>query len=300
MLKLNNIPLSNTKKLELIKECEKSFEAQLDNICDTLVKEGSKIIALSGPTCSGKTTTATKLTNELTKNGYEVHLVSIDNFFKDRELLDRSADLQHKNLDYDSVNAIDLELLAERSASIIAGERTKLPIYDFKYGKCTGYEEVDPNDHSVFIFEGIQAIYPEVTALFGDKYKSIYISVDEDVEVGDVYFGKRELRLMRRIIRDFKFRAAPPEFTLHLWRSVAANEDKSILPYADGVDLKINSFMEYEVFLMSFVLPEILEAVPETNAYFPKACELLSKLSGLEKISPDMIPKNSLFREFIG
>lgn len=299
MLKLNNITATK-QKLELISECEKSFEAKLDNICSTVIAESPKIIALSGPTCSGKTTTATKLTNELTKNGYEVHLVSIDNFFKDREALDRTADMQQKNLDYDSVNAIDLELLAERSASIIAGDPTELPIYDFTVGKCSGYESVDPNDHSIFIFEGIQAIYPEVTALFGDKYKSVYICVDEDVEIDGVYFGRRELRLMRRIVRDFKFRAAPPEFTLHLWRSVAANEDKSILPYADTVDLRINSFMEYEVFLMNSVLPEILAAVPEENLYYPKACEILGKLSSLEKITSDMVPKNSLLREFIG
>lgn len=299
MFRFSNITTSKQKS-DLISECEKNFEKKLDNICETIIKESPKIIALSGPTCSGKTTTATKLTNELTKNGYEVHLVSIDNFFKDREALDRTVDMSKKNLDYDSVNAIDLELLAERSASIIAGNPTELPIYDFTVGKCSGYEKVDPNDHSIFIFEGIQAIYTEVTALFGEKYKSVYICVEDDIEVDGVYFGKRELRLMRRIVRDFKFRGAPPEFTLHLWRSVAANEDKSILPYADTVDLRINSFMEYEVFLMSAVLPEILTAVPDDNLYYPKACDILGKLEALEKISLDMVPKDSLLREFVG
>lgn len=299
MIKINNT-ITNKLKPEFVFECEKKFEEQLDNICNALTGDNSKIIALSGPTCSGKTTTASKLTSVLTKKGYEVHLVSIDNFFKEREELDRTANLQNKNLDYDSVNAIDLKLLEERSASIISGAPTELPIYDFTLGKCTGYKSVDPNDYSVFIFEGIQAIYPEVTSFFGDSYKSLYICVDDDLEVGDVYFPRREIRLMRRLVRDYKFRGAPPEFTFHLWRSVAANEDRSILPYADSVDLRINSFMEYEIFLMSHVLPEILAKVPEENIYYPKACEIMGKLENIEKLSPEIVPPSSVLREFIG
>ncbi len=300
MIKLNSRIGSESQKLDFIRDCENKFSKQLEEVCCAVVRDGVKIIALSGPTCSGKTTTAAKLTEELTKNGADVHLVSIDNFFRERDVLDREAIMQDKSIDYDSVSAIDLPLLAERTASIIAGEPTELPIYDFKLGKATHSETVDPDEYSVFIFEGIQAIYPEVTSLFGDNYKSIYICIEDDLEIGDYYFGKRELRLLRRLVRDYKFRGATPEFTFFLWRSVAANEDKSILPYADTADIKINSFMAYEIFLMKSVLPEILALVPDTNPYFAKAYDICRKLEGLDAIAPELVPNDSLLREFIG
>ena len=300
MLKLSPYIGSESKKIELIAESEAKFNARLDEVCAEVIRDGVKIIALSGPTCSGKTTTAAKLTDELTQNGADVHLVSIDNFFRERDILDREAIMQEKSIDYDSVNAIDLALLAERTASIIKGDPTELPIYDFKLGKATSSETVDPDENSVFIFEGIQAIYPEVTSLFGNDYKSVYISVEDDIEIGDYYFPKRELRLLRRLVRDFKFRGASPEFTFYLWRSVAANEDKSILPHADSADIKINSFMPYELFLMKSVLPEILALVPDTNPYFAKAYDITRKLERLDPISPKLVPNDSLLREFIG
>ncbi len=300
MTELNKFFVNDKEKVAFVAECEKSSEDRLCQVCDTIIGDGAKIIALSGPTCSGKTTTAAKLTSELTANGYEVHLVSIDNFFRQRDVLDREAIMRDGSIDYDSVNAIDLELLCERAASIIAGKPTDLPVYDFTLGKCTHYEHVDPNDHSVFIFEGIQAIYPEVTALFGERYKSVYICVEDDLTVNGVYFSKRELRLLRRLIRDFKFRGAAPEFTFFLWRSVTANEDKSILPYAHTADIRINSFMAYEIFLMRGVIPELLSKVPEDNVYFPRAYELSKRLSELPEISGVLVPKTSVLREFIG
>ncbi len=300
MIKLSKNFTNPKETKSFVDVCEERFETRLNEVCREIIESGAKIIALSGPTCSGKTTTAAKLTADLTACGFEVHLISIDNFFRERDTLDREAIMKNGSIDYDSVDAIDLDLLRERTASIIAGEPTELPVYDFALGKCTHFEHVDPNDHCVFIFEGIQAIYPEVTALFGDSYKSVYISVEDDLEINGVYFGKRELRLMRRLIRDYNFRGAAPEFTFFLWRSVAANEDKSILPYADTVDIKINSFMEYEVFIMRSVLPELLQKVPDESVYFPKAYELSRRLESLPAIDPALVPKKSVLREFIG
>lgn len=300
MITLNPKLSSEGAKLELIKSSEAKFEARLDEVCREVLADGVKIIALSGPTCSGKTTTANKLTSELAKNGIEVHLVSIDNFFLERT----DEDFEHmrtgKQIDYDSVDALDLELLKKCAASIIAGEPTDLPVYDFKARKCTHFEHVAPNDHSVFIFEGIQAVYPEITALFGKCYRSIYICVEQDVQIGEWYFMRRELRLLRRLVRDYKFRGASPEFTFYLWRGVTQNEDKSILPYADTVDIKINSFMEYEIYLFKNELPDILALVPSDNPYYAKALELLRKLDGIDTVSPELVPKTSVLREFIG
>ena len=291
---------SAKERAAFVKECEERFEKRLDEVAAELVSSGTRIIALSGPTCSGKTTTANKLTAELEACGKDVHLVSIDNFFLERDVLDEAAERSGKPLDYDSVKAIDLALLEERAASIIKGDPTELPVFDFKTGKRTHYETVDPDDASVFIFEGIQAIYPEVTALFGKDYRSVYISVEDDIEMGDVYFGKRDVRLMRRLLRDYQFRGAHPDFTFHLWRSVAANEDRAILPYVDTVDLRINSTMPYEVCVMKKLLPPVLDLVSDTAMHYPKALEIGEKLKKLDVIDPALVPEASVLREFIG
>ncbi len=300
MININRQLNTAKQKAEFIDECEKSIEAQLDNVCEKLISNGAKIIALSGPTCSGKTTTAKKLTDEFTSRGYNVHFISIDDFFLERDVLDQTAIISGKSVDYDSIKAIDLELLEERVKSIIKGDPTELPVYDFTLGRCSHFRTLDPDDHSVFIFEGIQAIYPEVTALFGENYSSVYISVEDDIEINDVFFGKRDIRLMRRLLRDYKFRGAKPEFTFMLWRTVTQNEDRSIFPYVDTVDIRINSLMPYEFCLLKNELIPILGLISRESIFYPKALEITEKLNKLPSITADMVPQTSLMREFIG
>ncbi len=300
MIMLPKLLPSHTLTSQFISECEKNFEARLDEVCSNLLRDNVKIIALSGPTCSGKTTTANKITRALTDHGLEVHLVSIDDFFLDRSDEDMKRIAEGKPIDYDSVDALDLEYLKKCAVSIIKGDPTELPVYSFTQKKRTHYNTVDPNDHSVFIFEGIQAIYPEVTALLGDNYRSVYISVEDDLSIDGNVFAARELRLMRRIVRDYNFRGAAPEFTFYLWQGVAANEDKSIIPFANSVDIKINSFIGYEIYLMKSVLPELLALVLTDSPYRENAAALLKKLEGIECISPELVPSSSVLREFIG
>lgn len=289
-------------KAEFVSECESEFNRRLDDVCTRLTADPElKIIALSGPTCSGKTTTAKRLISELEKAGHEVHLISIDDFFKDRDIINRESEISsNTKLDYDSVNAIDLDYLRVCSENILRGDPTLLPRYDFTAGKRSEYAEVDPEDNGIFIFEGIQAIYPEVTALFGSKHSAVYISVAEDLEINGVFFTSRDLRLMRRLVRDFKFRGAEPEFTLFLWRSVLENEERSINPFEKNVDIRISSLMPYEVFLLKDELLAILERVSETGRFFPKAYQIIEKLRELDSIPASLIPEDSLMHEFIG
>ena len=300
MIMLPKLLPSHNLTSQFISECEKNFEARLDEVCTSIFRDNVKIIALSGPTCSGKTTTANKITRALTERGLEVHLISIDNFFLDRGDADLELISKGHQIDYDSVDALDLEYLKKCAASIINGDPTKLPVYSFKDKKRTHYESVDPNDHSVFIFEGIQAIYPEVTSLLGDNYRSVYICIEDDLSIDGNVFTARELRLMRRIVRDYNFRGAAPEFTFYLWQGVTANEDKAIIPFADSVDIKINSFIGYEIYLIKSVLPQLLQFVDTDSPYRASAEALLLKLEGIESISPELVPSSSVLREFIG
>lgn len=289
------------ERQKFIKECESDFEKRLDQACAACAAQKPKIIALSGPTCSGKTTAASKFVAELAKKGKDVHIVSIDDFFNERDLMKRADEMAGGvKLDYDSVNALDLDLLSQCVNDLLAKNRTVLPKYDFTTGKRSDGEMIIPSDNSIFIFEGIQAVYPEVCELFGDNYVSVSINVEDDLEFNGDVFGKRDIRLMRRLVRDYRFRGAAPDFTFYLWRSVIMNEEKSILPYEEKINIKVDSLIPYEIMLMKNELTPILELVPETSRFYVKALEYIERLKDLDPITPEMVPENSLLREFIG
>ena len=285
-----------------VQNSEQEFENRLtltvEKVCEN---KDIRLIGLSGPTCSGKTTTAKKLISKLTELGKNVHVVSIDDFFYDREILiaraDKDPDIE---VDYDSEDTIDFDALKECIAEVFSDEATQVPKYDFVLGKRTGYVTIAPDDNDLFIFEGIQAIYPNVTALFHQyNYKSVYICVESPIDVDGTIFEPNELRLMRRIVRDYKFRGASPEFTLYLWDSVRANEEASIFPYVSGCDYFINSTLPFEVHLLSPYLKDILPRVPEDDPHKQIAENILRKLDGIEAVSSEYLIPDSLCYEFI-
>ena len=147
-----------------VEQHEADFEKRLDEIAERVANDHSiRLVALSGPSCSGKTTTANKLISELESRGRKVHVVSIDDFFYDRDrLLDMAMANGGGKIDYDSIKTIDFEALVECVREIFSDGKTLVPRFDFKLGKRTGYVEYEPDDDDLFIFEGIQAIYPEI------------------------------------------------------------------------------------------------------------------------------------------
>ena len=288
---------SHEEKLSFVNACEREFEEKLLEAVDRVCKvEGIKVIGLSGPSCSGKTTTATKLIDTLSKMGREVHLVSIDNFFKDTTK--PSGD--DTSVDFDSINALDLVAFENCINEIINGEPAHIPHFDFITGKRTGYTEIQSDPNDLYIFEGIQAVYPEVTALL-QRFKSIsiYIRATSAISLDGIVFEPNEIRLMRRIVRDYNFRGADPEYSMFLWQSVRANEEKNIFPNAEGCEIKIDSTMAYEINLLSQFLRPLLLSVPEESEYIAKVKELLSKTAEVEAVPQSMIPDNSLYYEFI-
>lgn len=298
-MKSINITFKNEQeKINFVNECEKDFEQRLDEVSKRAISSGVSILLLSGPTCAGKTTTANKIIHDYLEAGKTVTTISIDDFFQERND-DRKVD-ENEKLDYDSVDVLDLPLLAECISHIKAGNTIKVPIFDFVSQKRSGYREHTIMSDEIIIFEGIQAVYPEITSLFETGYKGIFIDVNEDVCINGVCFTKNEIRLIRRIVRDEKFRGATPEFTFYLWESVRDNEEKNIFPNKDICEIQIDSFMCYELFLMKSYLVNVLSDFDKNSKYYDKAMALLEKVKSFDEIKYDYIPKGSLYTEFLG
>ena len=285
-----------------VEKCERDFEERLSGAVERVCEHrGVRLIGLSGPTCSGKTTAANKLIKYLVAQGKKVHVVSIDDFYYDRDVLVARANNDPDiEIDYDSEDTIDLDDLRRCVEQVFTDEPTQIPKFDFLTGKRSGYTTIDADENDMFIFEGIQAIYPSVTALFRQyDYRSVYISVESGFRIGDRTFSTDEIRLMRRVVRDYNFRGATPEFTLYLWESVRANEELNIFPYAVDCDYFINSTLPFEINMLVPFLREILPQVPVDNKYRGQAEDILEKIEGIQSVSPKLLSPESLYYEFL-
>lgn len=285
---------------DFVATCENKFEKRLDEIADVVANDKKiKIVALSGPSCSGKTTTANKLIRELESRGRRVHVVSIDDFYYDTEKLNQIAEETGK-LDYDSIRSIDFDALAECVDEIFDKGKTTVPRFDFKKGRRVGYVEYSSLDEDVFIFEGIQAIYPEITELLSRRHTiSVCICVMSAIEIDGVVFEPNEIRFLRRVVRDYHFRNSPPEFTMELWDGVRSNEDVNIFPYIDNVDLQIDSTLAFELSMLKPYADDVLSKVSKESEYYETSRKILDKIKNIEPISKDFISEHSLYNEFI-
>ena len=280
--------------------CENEFEGRLDAISDRVASDKEiKIVALSGPSCSGKTTTANKLIRELESRGRRVHVVSIDDFYYDKKKLNELAE-QSGKIDYESIRSIDFEEFVECVEEIFRDGKTRVPKFDFKQGRRVGYVEYDALDEDIFIFEGIQAIYPEITReLSAHPSVSICICVMSAIDIDGVRFEPNEIRFMRRLVRDYHFRNSSAEFTMELWDSVRANEEINIFPYIDTVDMQIDSTLAFELSMLKPYLEQILPTITENGEYLETAKTILDKIKNIESLPRDYISENSLYNEFI-
>ncbi len=280
-----------------VNQAEEHYKKQVLDIAECVADDVHiRFLTLAGPTCSGKTTSSYILEKEFEKRGISTKIISIDDFYRSR--YDIADD---EDPDYESVTAIDLPYFKECVDKILDGETTMLPHYDFVTGVRSQYIPHTPSEHEIIIFEGIQAIYPEVLAtLPKESTKSIYISVDEDVSAYGTFFDKREVRFLRRLVRDYLFRSATPARTLELWEGVVENEDKNIIPYEDNADYIINSFLPYE---LGVIKPFVLQKIPydlekEDERYLYET--LKKEFTNIIEIPSHFVPHDSVFREFIG
>ena len=298
-MKTINITFKNEQeKIDFVAECERDFERRLSEASCKIIDSKNMNVLLSGPTCSGKTTTANKIIEGYHSIGKAVTVISIDDFFYD--VSEERVIKEDGKIDYDSVDVLDLELLGECIKNAKPLSNIKVPIFDFISQSRIGYNAHYITEDEVLLYEGIQAVYPEVSSLFEGKYIGVFINVNEDVCINGTVFERDEIRLIRRLVRDRKFRGASAEFTFYLWQTVRENEDKSIFPNKNICQIQLDSFMGYELFLIKPYIQETLAEVKPDSKYYEQARVLLEKFASLDEISYDYIPENSLYTEFLG
>ncbi len=290
------------EKRAFVLKADHGMEEQLEHAAEQLLQVPRlQILGLTGPTCSGKTTAAAKLNEVFTKNGHRVHIISLDDFYFDKSYLHERAEKDPiVKIDYDSEDTIDTQRLATEAERLMLGKEAEIPRFNFRTGQREGITRIEPRAGDLFLFEGIQILYPKVRkCLEKGVYKSIYIAPQSTLTMKEQLFEPNELRLMRRIVRDYHFRAAAPEFTMYLWESVRENVEKNIFPYVHECSVRIDSTLPYEIGMLRPYLESILSAVPKESNEYELAQNILQKTQDVQPISKEYLTEKSLYKEFI-
>ena len=294
--------VQDNRNAKWIEECEGNFAENFFDIAEDICKNKHlRIVRLFGPTCSGKTTAAQNLIALFSKLGKRAHVISIDDFFYEKDILHKmSKEKGLDGVDYDSPDTIDCVALEDFVEEIFSATEVHCPIFNFKSGKRDGYKTMSIDDDDIFIFEGIQANYPNVVPMISKHGSaSIYIAPLSDISVEDDIFVPNEIRFLRRLVRDYYSRNSSPEFTFMLWESVRGNEEKNIFPYIDGTDYRVNSTMQYELGVLKPFVYDIIAKMDKSDKYYPKAQEIVKRLEPVEPISATLIREGMLYCEFV-
>lgn len=287
---------------EAIKVSEALHEKKIGQIADQICEDKDhNIILISGPSSSGKTTFAQRLAIQLKVNGKKPIAISLDDYFVDRENTPLNPDGSH---DFESLYAVDLELLNMDLLKLIEGQSVELPKFNFITGKreMSGKVIKVDKDHPIII-EGIHGLNPELTYEIPEKNKfKIYISALTQLNL-DAHnrISTTDTRLIRRMVRDVKFRGNDPIRTFELWQGVRIGEERDIFPYQEEADVVFNSSLVYEMSVLKKYIVPLLQEIDNSSIYYSESRKLLRFLAYFLDIEDEsVIPPNSLLREFIG
>ena len=291
------------EKRDLVLREDSAFQTRIEGAVNSLgFNYNVRVVTVAGPTCSGKTTTAEMLDAALEKSGRRVHTISLDDFFLSRaELLER-AEKTGAEIDFDSPDTLDMTALSRVIEAAFSGDRILVPRFDFHAGKRNGTVDFGcPRPEDVYRFEGIQAVYPSVTELFArHSSRSVFLDVGEEATYDHMVFTSNEIRFLRRLVRDSRFRNAEPEFTFRLWETVRANEEKNIFPYSDACDVKITTYHAYEINMLRDEAIAHLSTIAPDSKWYGTARDLIARLTPIPAIPSSYLSERSLFHEFFG
>ena len=286
---------------DLINVSEALQEKKISRIADEIAsRKDIKLVLLAGPSSSGKTTTCKRLSIQLVANGLKPLQISLDDYFINRDQTPRDENGEY---DYESIYALNLELINEQFNALFRGEEVELPKYDFQLGvsKPSG-KKVRMKENNVLVVEGIHALNPELTAHIPENQKyRVYVSALTTILLDDHnYIPTTDNRLLRRIIRDYKYRGVDARDSIHRWPSVRSGENKWIFPFQENADAVFNSAMLFELAVIKQQAEPLLEQVPENCEEYSEAYRLRKFLKYIRPIPNKDIPPTSLLREFLG
>ena len=289
---------------ELIKIAEAVHSRQFSNIADKIYRankeRGVKVVLISGPSSSGKTTSAKRIGIQLRVLGLQPVLISLDDYFVERENTPKDENGEY---DYEALEALDLKHLNDDLSRLISGESVEIPRYDFITGTRQWHEQpLRLTDRSILIMEGIHGLNPKLTPALSDDIKfKIYLSCFTSVAMDNITrIHTTDNRLLRRITRDYRTRGNNAYNTIARWQSVRRGEDRHIFPYQENADVMVNTSLFYELGVLRPIVEPILREVPDTVPEFGEAHRLLHFLDNFVPISTDEIPLDSVLREFVG
>ena len=298
-----NLAIEKGRSQDIILVSEAMQEKQVAKIAEKIAdgyKEGIRIVLISGPSSSGKTTFCKRLQVQLTTNLLHPVGISLDDYFLNRE--DTPKD-EHGEYDFESLYALDLPYFNKDLKKLLSGEEIELPSFNFESGRrIFKGKKLKLRENSILVIEGIHALNPELTEFIDDKYKyRVYVSVLTSISLDNHnWIPTTDNRLLRRIIRDYRFRGYSAEDTINRWPSVRRGEDKWIFPYQENADAMFNSAMLYELAALRKFAEPILAQVPESSKANAEAYRLLRFLRYFNYIPTEELPGTSLLREFWG
>ena len=289
------------RSTDLINVSEALQEKKISQIADEIAgRKGIKLVLLAGPSSSGKTTTCKRLSIQLVANGLKPLQISLDDYFVNR---DQTPHDENGEYDYESIYALNLKLINEQFNALFRGEEVELPKYDFQTGvsRPSG-KKLKMQENNVLVVEGIHALNPELTAHIPEKQKfRVYVSALTTILLDDHnYIPTTDNRLLRRIIRDYKYRGVDARESIRRWPSVRSGENKWIFPFQENADAVFNSAMLFELAVIKQQAEPLLEQVPENCEEYSEAYRLRKFLKYIRPIPNKDIPPTSLLREFLG
>ena len=303
---MNKLEYINKKVLDnpqdFIEECEERYQEIINSIAEKINSEkGREIVMLAGPSSAGKTTTARRIKESLEKSGVKTYVLSLDDFYLNRDDIPYLPD---GSQDYETVYALDLECLEKELNALLRGERVKSPIYDFTTGRRSEnlFNEIVLGKEDVVIIEGLHALNPIITDKVQGNVLKVYINVSSRIydKDGNTILNKRNLRFVRRMVRDYKYRDSTVENTCRLWKNVTRGEDEYLFPYRDNADIKANTIHFYEPCVLKHQALKMIGDSTVSDKYREHILTLVNALKQFNDIDEKYVPENSLLREFLG
>ena len=296
-----NEGVKNGFSTDLINVSEALQEKKISQIADTIAeKKNIKVVLIAGPSSSGKTTFCKRLSVQLLASGVKPVQISLDDYFVNRH--DTPKD-ENGELDYESIYALNIPLINEQFNALFRGEEVELPKYNFQTGTSEkSGKKLHLEENNVLVVEGIHALNPLLTEQIANEKKfKIYASALTTILLDNHnYIPTTDNRLLRRIVRDYKYRGCSAEETIHRWPSVRAGENKWIFPYQEQADVMFNTAMLFELAVIKPQAEEVLEQVPENCEEYAEAYRLRKFLKYFAPLPFRDLPPTSLLREFLG